>query len=49
MVKPEPFPWNDPLNEPENPAVADTLPVTPKEPEIIADPVNGNGEIYPVR
>ena len=39
----------DPLNEPENPPVACTLPVTVNDPEIIAETVYGNGETYPDR
>jgi len=38
-LNPDPSPINDP----------DTVPITSKDPEITADPVNGNGDIYPSR
>ncbi len=47
LVKPEPFPWNDPLNEPENPSIPITEPlniagpifVNVDEPDTVNDPV----------
>ena len=40
-VNPDPFPKNDPLNEPEAPRVVIKEPVIIKLPDIIADPVYG--------
>lgn len=46
-VKPEPFPKNEPLNDPEYPPVALMDPVTIKLPDIIALPVYGNAVPVP--